>query len=321
MLDSVSDSPHQADASRVMICIATYRRPVGLARLVRSLQLLNMQWGEEPSLAIIIADNDPAGSARDLCSQLSEESRWPITYVAEPRTGVAIARNAAVRCAIAQSANYIAFVDDDEVPEPAWLKELWLAMHRYAADIVAGPVVPQFERPAAPWILDGAFFDRPRPPTGTRLDRVRSGNILMRADVFERVGRLFDERFIVMGEDTDFFYHAASTGCSIVWANDAIVHESIPESRMQVRWLVKRSYTVGIFWGGFGSDRSALRRGALRGMVKGAVLLPWSVLRGRVAMVRALQLVATGIGYVRASARSLSEKSRYTAADQHTQRR
>lgn len=317
----MSDGPRHADSSHVAICIATCRRPVGLARLVRSLQFLNVQWREAPSLAIIIADNDPAGSARTLCSQLSAESRWPITYVAEPRTGVAFARNAAVRCAFTQCANYIAFVDDDEVPDPTWLQEMWLTMTQYAADIVAGPVVPQFESPAAQWILDGAFFDRPRPPTGTRLDRVRSGNILMRAHVFERVGRLFDERFITMGEDTDFFFHAARAGCSIVWANDAIVHESIPESRTQVGWLVRRSYSVGIFWGGFGSDRSALRRGALRGMVKGAVLLPWSLLQGRARMVRALQLIATGIGYVQASAGSLYENHRHTAVDQQAQRR
>jgi succinoglycan biosynthesis protein ExoM len=317
----MSHSSRHVDTGKVAICIATCRRPVGLARLVRSLQSLNMECGEQLSLDVIVADNDSAGSASTSCSQLSRESRWPITYVAEPRRGVAFARNAAVRCAIARGANYIAFVDDDEVPTPTWLEELWLTMTRYAADIVAGPVLPQFESPVARWILDGAFFDRPRPPTGTQLDRVRSGNILMRADIFERVGRLFDERFVSMGEDTDFFFHAARAGCRIVWANDAIVHESIPESRTQAGWLVKRSYSVGIFWGEFGSDRSALRRGALRGMVKGALLLPWSLLQGRAAMVRALQLIATGIGYLRASAGSLHERYRHTGANQEARRR
>lgn len=320
-LPSTSDSPRRADTSRVAVCVATYRRPVGLARLVRGLQLVHVNCHERLSLAIIIADNDPAGSASSLCSQLSRESRWPITYVAEPRQGVAFARNATVRCAITQSPKYIAFLDDDEIPTASWLEALWLAMHQYAADIVAGPVVPQFEGPVARWILDGAFFDRVRPPTGTQLDRVRSGNILMRAEVFDRVGRLFDERFISMGEDTDFFFHAARAGCRIVWADDAVVHESIPASRARVGWLVKRSYSVGIFWGGFGADRSALRRGALRGMIKGALLLPWALLQGRTAMVKALQLIATGIGYSRASAASLYDRYRFSGADQQARRR
>jgi succinoglycan biosynthesis protein ExoM len=312
----MSHDSRPADTGKVSICIATCRRPAGLAHLVRGLQFLKMEGCEQLSLDIIVADNDSAGSARDHCAQLSRESRWPITYVAEPRRGVAFARNAAVRSAIARSADYIAFVDDDEVPSPTWLEELWCTMIRYEADVVAGPVLPQFESPVAQWIIDGAFFDRPRPPTGTQLDRVRSGNILMRAEVFGRVGRLFDERFISMGEDTDFFFHAARAGCRIVWANDAIVHESIPESRTQVGWLVKRSYSVGIFWGEFGFDRRALRRGALRGMVKGALLLPWSVLQGRAAVVRALQLIATGIGYLRSRAGLLQGKYRYAGASQ-----
>ena len=142
----------------------------------------------------------------------------------------------------------------------------------------------------------------------------------MRADVFERVGRLFDERFLSLGEDTDFFFHAARAGCTIVWANDAIVHESIPESRTRVIWLLKRSYGVGNFWGNFDSDRAALRRGALRGMVKGAVWLPWSLFQGRAAVVRALQLIATGIGYLRARAGFRARENQHTDASQGARR-
>jgi len=298
----MSDAQNQVGGFRVAVCIATYRRPAGLARLVRGLQLLDLECDEPLSLVVIVADNDPAGSASNLCAQLSGESRWTINYVAEPRKGVAFARNAAVRCALDRRANYLALVDDDEVPNAMWLKELWLTMTRYQADIVAGPVLPDFEGPVARWMLAGGFFDRPRPQTGTRLDRTRSGNVLMRADVFERVGRLFDERFVSLGEDTDFFFHAARAGCTIVWANDAIVRESIPESRTRVAWLLKRSYSVGIFWGLFDADRAALRRGALRGLLKGALWLPWSLLHGRAESVKALQLIATGIGYLRSGA-------------------
>jgi succinoglycan biosynthesis protein ExoM len=291
--------PHSG-TRKVAVCIATYQRPIGLARLVRGLQVLNVECGEALSLEVIIVDNDPAASASGLCTRLSRGSQWPITYVCEPRRGIPFARNTVVRCALGRGADYLALVDDDEVPDPTWLKELWLTMTHYAADIVAGPVLPHFEGPVARWILAGGFFDRPRPPTGTQLDRTRSGNVLVRADVFQRVGRLFDERFLVLGEDTDFFLHAARAGCTIVWANDAIVHESIPESRTRVMWLLRRSYSVGIFWGQFSADRAAVRRGAFRGMVKGAVWLPWSVFQGRAAAVRALQLIATGIGYLAA---------------------
>jgi GT2 family glycosyltransferase len=308
-LDSRAE-PRSSDATRkVAVCIATYRRPAGLARLVRGLHRLDVSSSPELSLDVIVVDNDPARSASELCTRLAQGSRWPISYICEPRRGIPFARNTAVRAALERRADYLALVDDDEVPDPPWLGELCLAMTRYAADIVAGPVVPEFEEAVAGWIHSGRFFERPRPASGTRLDRIRSGNVLVRAEVFERVGRLFDERFLLLGEDTDFFRRAALAGCTIVWANDAVVRESIPPSRARVSWLVRRSYVLGVVWRQFSFDRPAHRRGALRGMVKGALWLPWSLVQGPAAAVRALQLIATGLGYLAATAEARFSQS------------
>jgi succinoglycan biosynthesis protein ExoM len=262
-----------------------------------------VEHGDALSLEVIIVDNDPAGSAGTLCAQLSQQSRWPITYIHEPRKGTPFARNAVVRCALGRGVDLLALIDDDEVPDASWLKELFTAMTDHAADIVTGPVLPHFEGEVSRWILSGGFFDATRRPTGTKLDQAYTNNVLMRADVFSRLGRLFDERFLLgVGEDTDFFLYAAHTGCTIVWANDAIVHEWIPESRTRVMWLVRRAYRVGIIWGQLRYDREELRRGALRGLVKGVLWLPWSVFQGRPGAVRALQLIATGVGYLAARA-------------------
>ena len=208
-----------------------------------------------------------------------------------------------VRCALERRVDYLALIDDDEVPEGMWLKELWLAMTHYEADIVAGPVLPHFEGRVPHWVIAGEFFRRPRLATGTLLDRTRSGNVLMRADVFERTGRLFDERLLLLGEDTEFFFHAARAGCTIIWANDAIVHEWIPESRTRVKWLLKRSYSVGMFWRQFTSDRLATRRQAFRGLLKGAILLPCSPLSRAGGRGQGSSALATGVGYFAGGAR------------------
>ncbi len=59
------DGPRMG-TSRCAICIATYRRPVGLTRLVQGLERLEVQSCEVLSLEVIIVDNDPAASARGL---------------------------------------------------------------------------------------------------------------------------------------------------------------------------------------------------------------------------------------------------------------
>ena len=48
----------------------------------------------------------------------------------------------------ARHAQYIAFIDNDEAPSPAWLDELLAGLAEYDAGVVAGPVLPMFE---APW--------------------------------------------------------------------------------------------------------------------------------------------------------------------------
>ena len=285
------------------MCVATYQRPAGLTRLLRALQ--RQELDGDAALELIVVDNDPAGSACELCETLGRESRWPVTCFAESRRGIPLARNAAVRRALESGAELLAFVDDDEVPSESWVRELLLALTRHGADVVTGPVLPRFESEPPRWILAGRFFDPPEYPTGTPLDRAYSGNVLLRTEVFSRVGGLFDERLRVMGEDTDFFLRAAAAGCKIVWAEAAIVDEWIPPDRTRLSWLVRRAHRTGVVWGQIPLARARHRRVALLGLVKGLLWLPWSWLGGRAAAVKALRLIAIGAGYLKGRARAL----------------
>lgn len=289
--------------AHLCICVATYKRPIGLARLLRGIELLRFERAAEPFLEIIVVDNEAEGSAATTCAELGRTSRWPIVYVHEPRRGIAFARNAAVHTARARGADLIAVIDDDEVPEPAWLDELLAAMAQYQADVVTGPVLPLFEGHVAAWMLEGRFFESPRRPTGTRLDRAWTGNVLLCTRAFDEVGHAFDEDLgLSGGEDTDFFLRVSHAGCAIVWVDSAIVHEWNPETRTRTRWLLRRAYKIGAAWGAFRHSLQPSFRYAMRGLVKGLLLLPASVLQGRHAVVSSLQLVAVGVGYLVAKA-------------------
>jgi GT2 family glycosyltransferase len=287
---------------KVDVCILTYRRPRSLARLLGALQELRLP-DEPPELRVLVVDNDPEESAREICEDAGSWLFAPLVYIVEKRRGIPQARNAALAASLPHS-DFLAFVDDDEVPEPDWLAELLRVQQAGDADAVAGPVLPRFEPGAACWLTRGGLFDPPRHATGTRIHYAYTGNVLVRTAALAQMDALFDERLALSGgSDSEFFKRFAASGHRIVWADAAIAHESFPASRVRVRWLLARAFRVGcssarIEWRRASPRRSGawLLANGCWCILKGALLLGLAALRGRVAAVRALRLVWYGAG-------------------------
>jgi len=174
------------------------------------------------------------------------------------------------------------------------------------ADVVTGPVLPRFSEPAPEWIVAGGLFDPPRYATGTRVQSAHSNNVLLRRCRLDELDSRFDERLTLgVGEDTDLFDRLAARGARIVWADEALVHETVPPARANTRWLVQRGYRVGTALTHLDRKRrgpAAARHppGALRDTERkrGLLAAALGLLRGRAERVRALQLVASGVGRV-----------------------
>jgi GT2 family glycosyltransferase len=133
----------------VDVCIATCRRPRGLARLLGALAQLRLP-DPAPELRAVVVDNDREASARAVCDAALDALPFPLVYAIEKRRGIPQARNAALALSL-RGADFAAFLDDDEVPEPDWLAELLAAQAASGADAVVGPVVRAFEAPVPQW--------------------------------------------------------------------------------------------------------------------------------------------------------------------------
>jgi glycosyltransferase involved in cell wall biosynthesis len=309
-----------APVPSVAICVATHRRPSGLARLLKGLDALAFYGGAPPSITIVVVDNDPARSAATTFENFSATGRWPLVYVSEPRRGIPFARNAAVNSARQLGAELLAFIDDDEVPEPAWLEELMRVMRESGAEIVTGPVLPAFEEDVPRWIVRGRFFDRERHGTGTFQERAVTGNVLLRTDLLAGMPAPFDEtKPLSGGTDTHLFRRLVNNGCRIAWADEAIVYEWNPASRLTARWLVRRSYRVSSNWSSTESElRPGMRVGAARAakallrIGQGLMLLPVGLVAGRHVLVKSAQLMATGAGFLAGMAGREPEEYRVT---------
>lgn len=229
----------------ISICIATYKRPESLARLLEGIHNLEFHKNHPPLIEVLIADNDSEKSAKQVYEGLKNKFKWSLIYENEPQKGVTYARNKSVAMA-SNKANFLVFIDDDEVPTTLWLDELLAAQASHAADIVAGPVLPKFEAKDVPyWITEGGFFAPPKYSTGEILNVAFTNNALVKADFIRKLDVPFDSRFAIKGaEDTFFFMQLRKLGASIIWSQAAIVYEFIPSHRTTLPWLLERS-----FWG------------------------------------------------------------------------
>ena len=299
----------------VSVCVATCGRPIGLARLLGALEVLDLPEGT--GLQVVVVDNDPEESARTVCREATARYAYSLRYVVEKSRGIPFARNAALAVALPES-DFVAFIDDDEVPEPGWLGELLRVQARTGADVVSGPCLPRYLQPPPRWIAEGAFHETPRHPTGTPRPGAFTHNVLVHASVFRVLDRHFDESMALNGgDDREFFGRVSDAGFRIVWADDAVVHESVPASRATLRWLVGRGFRVGTSTAGVELRRGPRHRvvpsllaHGLYCMVKGAGLALGLPLRGRAFAVEGLRLFSYGLGRIAGSAGYLHQEYR-----------
>jgi glycosyltransferase involved in cell wall biosynthesis len=294
-------SQHESGEKRadIAICVASCRRPQGLQALLGGLeaQVFSLQ---PPSLRVHVADNDVRESARPVVESARSWFGHPIEYVVETRPGIPQARNASLSSALG-TAEWLAFIDDDEVPDPHWLARLLETQRASGADVVTGPVVARFQQPPPDWVVQGRFFDPPRHATGSEVPTAYTNNTLARADALAALPHGFDERLRV-GEDAELFERLCASGSRIVWCDEAVVYDSVPPERTSWRWLAARGFrnAVARTWIVHEhASRGSTARTLLRGFRRiGGGALQLALARDAAERVRGLQLAAAGAGRI-----------------------
>jgi succinoglycan biosynthesis protein ExoM len=283
----------------VSICVATFRRPQGLARLLDSLARLTLP--KDLVVEIIVVDNDAVGEARSQAlavSEAAENARWFV----EPRQNISLARNRAVSEA---RGRWLAFIDDDEVADENWLAAFWAEVESGAGDGFFGPVLPRLDTVAIPWLGVETFFSRRRHPSGKRIEacETSTSNALVLHSLFADCR--FDPTWgRTGGEDSEIFDRMLAAGARFLWCDEAIVCETIPASRYRLGWLAQRAFRGGMSFTRLQRQRQcagAVWRGLLRALLALAVLvplLPLALLGGRSAAARVWLRICTQAGHL-----------------------
>lgn len=270
----------------VSIAVLTFRRPDEVIRCLESIAQslaapLPTPWQVEE---ILVIDNDPHGSARDVAGRLATGYRLPpVRYVHEARSGVAWARNRALDEARGST---LVFIDDDEVAEPGWPHGLLNTMAETGAAMVGGPVLTRFTVEPPGWITEGRFFERRNPPHRGRTHWLRSGNVAIDLDQVRSVDLRFDPKYR-HGEDAAFSMEGANRGLDLRWSSLGSVTEFVGPDRLSVRWRVQRDRISHRAWATTTLDLQRSVPAAVSVLLRGVQLL----LRGA---IRVAGGVATG---------------------------
>jgi len=268
--------PTDAFRSTISVAICTRERPEELSRCLASLETLSQQPAE-----VLVIDNAPT-------SRRTREvvARFPgVRYHKEVRRGLSAARNTALDLA---SGDIVAFVDDDAVVHPDWLRHLQGCFEDPTVMIATGLVLPaELETPAQIIFeqsfqffhqgysrrhFDSEYFTTLRNKGVPVWDIGAGANMAIRRTAYEP-GHRFDTRlgpgvFGGCGEDSEYWYGILASGGACVYQPAACVFHYYRRELAELRTLVHQymqGHVAALIlqfakYGGFGNLRRLFLR-------------------------------------------------------------
>ncbi len=220
----------------VLIC--THNRSHVLPRALDAVDKLETPPGE--TWEVIVVDNASSDDTAEIVKDFSARASAPVRYIREERLGKSFALNTGIAAARGE---VLAQTDDDALPHTDWLVRIDEAFRRHEADIVFGPVRPEWESGPPRWFsprfLGGfALLDYGNVPfaVSDAIHSLYSINSACRMRVFRKLGGFREDlgplgRTSRVGEDTDLFLRALEDGMRVVYEPSIVVNHIIPASR------------------------------------------------------------------------------------------
>lgn len=236
---------------RYSVALCTHNHADRLARTLADLPRLQVP---DASWELLIIDNASSDGTPALLARHVWPEGWAVRVTREERLGIANARNRAISEA---RGDYLIFLDDDETPDPDWLRAYERLIVAHDPDAFGGRIQVLFEDPAPAWMqeellgflgaLDWGEGIRPLNDPSTPL---YTGNFGFRLAIVAEVGR-FDSQLGRMGaannggEDVDFYRRILATGLRIWWTPEAVIHHRIQSTKLKRRYFLDLHFRQG----------------------------------------------------------------------------
>jgi len=220
---------------KVAVCICTRGRPQMFARCLDS--VVKQIVPSNIEFKIIVVENDSVQRVKALAFSANA------VYTFCAPLGIAYVRNVAMVYALHRKADWIVFIDDDEVAHSNWLAKLM------SDEYLDTPVLQGFRYIIYPdklpfWCIDKSHVVN-RADEGKLLQTAATYNVRFSSDI-PKSGIVFNEIIAFGGgEDTDFFQRARAAGFKIKYTCHAVTQEAAHLDRLTYWYQIYRA-----FWGG-----------------------------------------------------------------------
>ncbi|ANH81885.1 hypothetical protein A8C56_13690 [Niabella ginsenosidivorans] len=193
----------------ISVVIPTFQRSALLGRCLQALsrQTLHKNWFE-----VMVVSDGPDTTTAALVNRFKQSTDLPIEYRALPhKAGPAAARNTGW---INACGKYIAFTDDDCVPDPLWLETLLKAFENGKGQAFYGKVKVPVTNPPTDYEWNTRQLEKPQ--------FITANAACTKAALWTTGG--FDERFrIAWREDSDLEFALRKEGISPRFLPEALV--------------------------------------------------------------------------------------------------
>jgi hypothetical protein len=176
-----------------------------------------------PGVTTLLIDN---GSTDGTAAAVASEFPWCRVHTVAENRGPAAGNNAGIQVALESGCQWMLLLNNDTTVDPLLVERLQEAVEAHPEYSVVGPVIYYMGDPDVV-MTDGCVFNAPdyhgffqrrpvpltqsRPPAITEVDVVNACCMMVRADVFQRIGQ-FDESMFIYHDETDLCLRAQSAG-------------------------------------------------------------------------------------------------------------
>ncbi len=241
------------------VVVCTFNRCESLRDTLSSLGEQILKEGLE--LEIIVVDNNSSDRTPQVVEEAAKDSPWPMRYVFEKTQGLSHARNRGIR---ESHGEFLAFTDDDVLPDRGWVQALYEAFIDHSADCAGGKILPKWTESPPDWCLAEevraqlwavlALLDRGEEMLVAETlngSFLFGANMAFRKSVFEEVG-FFNPALgrsgenLFSGDDTEMLRRALMSRKRVVYSPQAIVYHKVSPERLHIGYLRRWKFNVGL---------------------------------------------------------------------------
>jgi len=232
----------------LVVCVPTYNRNLSLIRCLKSIN--NLYVVSNIKIKIIVVDNSAKRNSFKPVKKLKKLFKYKIIQLHEKRRGVVYARNKCLSKIKKINPKFICFFDDDCIVDRFWLKNVFKILKSTDAEIVTGPQISlkKSSLNSSNLMNYSQFFEKKYRENINRVDWAASNNVFLIYNIIKKHKLVFDKNLnkFGIGEDQLFFLKLNNYGHKIYWSKTIKVFEDVHRHRLNLKWLIRRSYRMGV---------------------------------------------------------------------------